>query len=153
MSDSWYTVRLRKNNLRVTNERQLVLSVLDRNHQRHLTVEEIYLQAHDEKPSIGMATVYRAVNLFVQHGILHKFEFGDGKARYEMVPGPEEPGHHHHLICKKCQKILNYDDFMEVERKFLEIVESGLERRYHFRIDDHIIHFYGCCETCADEGS
>ncbi|HKJ69711.1 MAG TPA: transcriptional repressor, partial [bacterium] len=68
MSDSWYTVRLRKNNLRVTNERQLVLSVLDRNHQRHLTVEEIYLQAHEEKPSIGMATVYRAVNLLVQYG-------------------------------------------------------------------------------------
>lgn len=153
MDDHWYTARLKKHNVQLTGERQLVLSVLARNQQRHLTVEEIYLQAHDEKPSIGMATVYRAMNLFIRYGILHKFDFGEGRARYEMVPEPGKPGHHHHLICLRCRKIINYDDFMEAERTFLEIMESGLARRYHFHIDDHIIHFYGYCEACFNKDS
>ena len=148
MNEHWYKTRLKENNLRITEERQLVLSVLSHNVRKHLTVEEIYLQAHDAKPSIGMSTVYRAVNLFVEFGIINKLEFGEGKARYELIPGPRKPDHHHHLICKKCQKVLNYDDFIEAERQFLEIVESGLQQRYHFRIDEHIIQFYGYCEDC-----
>jgi len=148
MNEPWYVSRLNKQGVSITDERQVVLSVLTRNQNRHLTVEDIYLAAHEEKPTIGIATVYRAVNLFVRSGILSKFEFGEGKARYEIVPGSDEPGHHHHLICKKCQKILNYEDFMEEEQKFVEMVQSGLEERYHFRIEDHIIQFYGYCEEC-----
>jgi len=146
--DEWHRNLLRNQNIRLTDGRELVLSILEENQQSHLTVEQIYMAAYGQNPSIGMATVYRTVDLLVQCGIAQKFEFGEGKARYELVPKPDEPGHHHHLVCKECNKIINYDEFLDEEKEFLGIVESGLAARYNFIIEDHMIQFYGCCKEC-----
>ncbi len=150
MNDEWYRTRLLEQDIRLTDGRNLILSVLTGHMNQHLTVEEIYLEAHKQNPSIGMATVYRTVDLLVTNGLAQKFEFGEGKARYELVPSPGAAGHHHHLICKHCNKIINYDEFMDEEKEFLQDVERGLERRYDFRIQDHQIQFYGRCEECRE---
>ena len=148
MADNWYKTQLKEQDVRLTDGRQLVLDILTENQSEHLTVEDIYVIAHGENPSLGMATVYRTVDLLVKHGIAQKFEFGEGKARYELVPKPGDPGHHHHLVCKKCKKIVNYDDFPEEEKSFLNMVEEGLSDRYNFEIEDHMIQFYGYCRDC-----
>jgi len=145
---NWYFNQLKDQGVRLTEGRELILDILHEYNGHHLTVEELYMHAYDKNPSIGMATVYRTVDLLVKLGIAQKFEFGEGKARYELVPKPEEPGHHHHLICNKCKKIINYDDFMEEEKHYLQIVEKGLEERYDFDIDDHKIMFMGECKDC-----
>jgi len=148
MDKNWYKNQLADQDIRLTESRELVLSVLTANQQKHLTVEEIYMLAHGENPSIGMATVYRTADLLVKHGIVQKFEFGEGKARYELSHRPDEKGHHHHLVCKKCKKIINYDDFPGEETAFLQQVEEGLSIRYGFEVEDHIIQFYGYCQDC-----
>jgi len=150
MTENWYTKQLKEQDVRLTDGRELVLNVLTANQNSHLTVEEIYMEAHQENPSIGMATVYRTVDLLVKHGIAQKFEFGEGKARYELVPKPGETGHHHHLVCKNCKKIINYDDFLEEEKDFLNQVEAGLSNRYDFEVEDHMIQFYGYCNDCGN---
>lgn len=148
--DTWHKSQLEEQDIRLTEGRQLVLNVLDEHKNQHLTVEEIYMNAYEANPSIGMATIYRTMDLLVKHGIAQKFEFGEGKARYELVPRPGQPGHHHHLICKKCKRIINYDDFMQEEKDFLGQVEEDLSRKYNFEIEDHLIQFYGFCRDCAE---
>ncbi len=147
-AQNWYFKQLRQQGVRLTEGRELLLEILHEHNGSHLTVEELYMYAYEENPSIGMATVYRTVDLLVKMGIAQKFEFGEGKARYELVPKPDEPGHHHHLICNNCKKIINYDDFMEEEKHYLQIVEKGLENRYNFNIVDHKIMFMGECKDC-----
>jgi Fur family ferric uptake transcriptional regulator len=133
--------------LRLTAPRKAVISVLSKD-VSHPTVEEIYLQVHKKYPSIGMMTVYRTLDLLVKWGIIHKFDFSEGKARYELTEHPEGLGHHHHLICQQCKKIINYTDFIDEEAKLFQKLEKRLERKYKFHVENHIIEFYGICDEC-----
>ena len=133
---------------RLTAPRRAVLNILSKD-MNHPTIEEIYLQVHEDYPSIGMMTVYRTLDLLVDWGIVHKFDFSEGKARYELIDHPEGLGHHHHLICQKCKKIINYTDFINEEIKLIKKLEEQLEKKHQFKINNHIIEFYGICENCS----
>ncbi|MBU4332916.1 MAG: transcriptional repressor, partial [Candidatus Omnitrophica bacterium] len=60
-------------------------------------------------------------------------------------------GHHHHLVCKECYKVVDYSDFMKDEVNFLKSTEDGLSKKYKFNITDHLIQFFGVCEKCSNK--
>jgi len=131
---------------KLTVPREAVLDVLSGT-SKHPSAEEIYFSVHKKYPGIGLATVYRTLELLVQLGLVFKFDFGDSKARYELVH--EVSGeHHHHLVCKNCKRIINYTEFIDEEVMLLKKTEKGLSRKYNFKISDHIIQFYGICDQC-----
>jgi len=80
-------------------------------------------------------------------GLVFKFDFGDGKSRYELASEAVK-GHHHHMVCTRCGRIVDYSDFMEEEVKFIKGLEAELSKKHNFKIDKHQIHFYGLCERC-----
>ena len=106
---------------------------------------------HKKYPDIGLTTVYRTLNLLTQIGLVLKFDFGDGKARYELSSGSEKEGHHHHLVCTKCNKVIDYKDFIEEEEKLFKKTEKVLSENYNFEITDHLVRFYGLREECRAE--
>lgn len=132
---------------RLTIPRQAILDVLSKTTE-HLSAEEIYLRVHKTYPAIGLTTVYRTLELLVQTGIVFKFDFGDGRARYELSEGPKNIGHHHHLVCTGCGRIIDYTDFVDEEIELLKRTERGLSRKYNFKITNHLIQFYGLCDRC-----
>ncbi len=136
---------------RMTASREAIVSVLEETRE-HLSAEDVYFQVHKKYPRIGLTTVYRNLELLVEMGVLSKFAFGDGRARYELklaVDGAEE--HHHHLVCTECGKVINYSDFMDEEKKFLRLAEKGLAKKYDFEITDHVIQFLGHCKKCTNK--
>jgi Fur family transcriptional regulator, ferric uptake regulator len=135
--------------LRLTAPRKAVINILSKD-INHPTVEEIYLQVHKKYPSIGMMTVYRTLDLLVEWRIVHKFDFSEGKARYELIDHPEGLGHHHHLICQECKKIINYTDFIDEEYMLIQKLEKRFARKHKFHINNHIIEFYGVCNNCKE---
>ncbi len=139
--------QLSRAGVRLTPSREIVANILH-NTQRHLSAEDIYIKAVQINPSIGLTTVYRALELFTGIGIVQKFDFGDGKSRYELTKDPQNADHHHHLICMKCKKIINYDDFVQEELELMKKTEKALSKKHKFKIMHHIIHFYGICEQC-----
>lgn len=132
---------------RMTLPRKLILDFMA-TAKGHLSAEEVYLQLKQKEPTIGIATVYRTLELSTKLGIMHKFDFGDGRARYEIAKGPSSKGHHHHLVCIKCKRIIDYDDFIDKETELLQITEAALSKKHNFKITDHLIQFYGLCEDC-----
>lgn len=132
---------------RMTKPREAIMDVLGKT-KDHLSAEDIYLSVHKFYPNIGLTTVYRNLELMVEMGMVVKFEFGQGKAKYELADNYGTKGHHHHLVCLKCAKIIDYSDFMDDEVKFLKSVEKGLSKKYNFEINDHIIQFQGICRKC-----
>ena len=131
---------------RITIPRKVILEELNRK-GGHLSAEDIFMKVHKVYSNIGLTTVYRTLELLVQMGMVSKLDFGDGRARYELVKEGEE-AHHHHLICTECKKIIDYSDFADEELEFLERAEKGLSKMYNFEISNHIIQFYGICEKC-----
>jgi Fur family ferric uptake transcriptional regulator len=88
----------------------------------------------------GRASVYRVLDLLVEHGLVERVEVGDGQARFERVdPGGE---HHHHLVCERCGQLVAFDD-------------PGLERaiarvcaRLGVRVESHDVLLRGACGRC-----
>ena len=81
-------------------------------------------------------------------GLVFKYDFGDGRARYELAEGPKGGRHHHHLVCTSCGRVVDYTDFIDEEIELLQKTEKGLSKKYNFKITDHLIQFYGLCDKC-----
>jgi Fur family ferric uptake transcriptional regulator len=143
----WLHGKLKGCGHRLTIPRRAILDVLSKTTE-HPSAEEIYLQVHKVYPAIGLTTVYRTLELLVQNGLVFKFDFGDGRARYELTESPKSMGHHHHLVCTGCRRIIDYTDFINEEIDLLTRTEKGLSKKYRFKIADHLIQFYGLCEKC-----
>lgn len=129
---------------KMTPQRRVVLEALMENTERHLSAEELYALAKDKDPEIGLATIYRTLDLLEELNILHKMNFGDGRSRYELCH-LHSPHHHHHLICLNCSQI------MEVKDDLLQQLEDLIEKNNHFRIVDHRVQFFGYCASCDNK--
>ena len=136
--------------IRMTQARKAVLDILSRENIKHPSADDIYFLIHRINPVIGLATVYRTLYLLTRMGIIQKFDFGDGRARYELV-AERKTSHHHHLFCTECRKIIDYTDFTDEEKELIERTEKALSEKYNFKIKNHIIQFYGVCPECSSE--
>ena len=134
---------------RMTVPRQAIMGVLSST-DKHLSAEDIHMEVHTIYHNVGLTTVYRTLELLTQMGMVVKFDFGDGRARYELIEGSNR-GHHHHLICTNCKRIIEYTEFIDEEMEFLKRAEKGLSKKYNFDIKNHIIQFYGLCDRCRDK--
>ncbi len=134
---------------RITVGREAILEVLT-NTKGHLSAEEIYLKVHEKYPSIGLATVYRTLDLLANMCMLLKFDFGDGRARYEIIDDTDKKSHHHHLVCTKCKRIIDYTDFIDEEVELLKKIEKALSEKYKFDIKNHVLQFCGVCSDCKN---
>jgi len=140
--------RFKESGCRLTKTRMLILDIF-RKTKSHLSAEDVYVNAYKIYAGIGLTTVYRTLELLVKLGLVSKYDFGDGRSRFELLLNPEMQDHHHHLVCTKCGRVINYTDFIEEETKFLEKAEKGLCNKYKFKIYSHIIQFYGICDKCS----
>jgi Fur family ferric uptake transcriptional regulator len=124
--------RCEKNGLRMTEQRRVVAQVLEISND-HPDVEELYFRASKLDPRISIATVYRAVKLFEESGILEKLEFGDGRARYEDA----DRDHHDHLIDMQTGEVIEFID------PDIEALQEKIAARLGYKLKDHRLELYG----------
>lgn len=144
---AWWQDRLQDSGARITAPREVVIEILH-DTADHMSAADVYIRAHEINPSIGLTTVYRTLDMLTQLGIVQKFDFGDGRARFELVNNPGGKQHHHHLICMKCKSIIDYTEFIQDEVDFIRKTQDKLSKKYNFTITDHAISFYGVCSHC-----
>lgn len=132
--------KLKAQGCKLTPQRRSILDVIIDNGGSHLSAEEIYEMVKKKCPEIGLATVYRTMQMFDEIGIVYKHNFDDGRSRYELQNN--EDHQHHHLICINCGKVI------EVEEDLLEQLEKGIENKYKFSITNHNVKFLGLCDQC-----
>lgn len=131
---------LKEKGFKLTPQRRSVLNIILENHGKHLSAEEIYDLVKLCCPEIGLATVYRTMQVLDELGLVYKHNFDDGRTRYEITQN--EDHQHHHLVCKKCGRVF------EVEEDLLEQLEQQVEKKYDFSITDHNVKFFGYCSSC-----
>ncbi|MGM0419625.1 MAG: Fur family transcriptional regulator [Bacillota bacterium] len=133
---------LAENQYKLTSQRKAILKVLIQNKDKHFSAEELYEEVKKINPEMGLATVYRNLELFCRLDITHMLEFDSNFKHYELVFSED---HHHHLICVNCNKIIEFND------DDLISFENRLAREYNFEMKDHYIKFYGYCEDCQNK--
>lgn len=134
---------LKANGLKVTNQRIAILEVLEDRPGEHLTAEEIYGFVKEKYPEIGLATVYRTIQMLNELEVIDKLNLDDGCVRYE-IGSREKDGchHHHHLICLNCHSVLTFEDDL------LEVLEERIQKSLDFKVVDHEVKLYGYCKAC-----
>jgi Fur family transcriptional regulator, ferric uptake regulator len=136
---------LRKNGLKITNQRVRVLEVLSNSPDKHLTAEEIYELIKVDYPEIGLATVYRTIQLLLELNLIDRINLDDGFVRYEIGNQDDNPAkhHHHHLICINCGKVFSFEDDL------LDELEKRIMDHLSFKVLDHEVKLYGKCKDCS----
>ena len=106
-----------------------------------LSAQEISDELRGKGKDIGLASIYRALDLLGEMGLVQRVEIGGGGARYEpVVPGGE---HHHHAVCDTCGRVTAFED---------DRLEQQLERlagRLRHSMSGHDIVIHGDCARCA----
>ncbi|QPM67559.1 Fur family transcriptional regulator [Atribacter laminatus] len=143
MSNHEWEKVLKKHNIKVTSSRMAIVELFEEN-RKHLSAEEVHEFLKKRNQKAGIATVYRNLDLLTKVGILHRVNFGDGKDHFEIT---QRPIHHHHLVCNKCGRVVDYSEIMG-ESEFVSYLEKELTQRYGFKIESHQIYFYGLCDKC-----
>lgn len=135
---------LREKGLRVTKQRVLVLEALSFCSERHVTAEEIFELVKVDYPEIGLATVYRTIQLLLELHLIDRINLDDGYVRYEIGDWSEKETkhHHHHLICLECGSILSFQDDL------LEELEDKIVKTMGFLVSNHEVKLYGYCKKC-----
>ena len=136
---------------RWTGPRDEVFNLLVRT-QQHLSAKDIFLALRATSPDLGLATVYRTLELLDQAGLVRRVSTQTGEVRFEYRRG-DQTDHHHHLICTACGTIVNYRDFANEELELVTKTEERLARKHGFLIRDHNIEFLGLCKDCRPGGS
>jgi Fur family ferric uptake transcriptional regulator len=125
-----------------TTQRKAVLNIISLSQGNHLTAEEVYKVAKERIPGIGIATIYRTLQVLEEIGVIRKDYLGSGVVRYEL--NELDGGHsHHHMVCIKCGQIL------EAKEDLMEKIEALIEANYQFKVIDHSIKFIGYCKNCV----
>jgi len=130
--------RLRRKSRKLTGARQAILAVL-RAHAHPMSIKEIFAEL--PKGDCDLATVYRSIHLLEEMGMVKRFDFGDGAARFELLAEGED-GHHHHLVCTQCSGVI------EIEECFMKELEDKIASGNGFKAVTHKLEFFGICPEC-----
>jgi len=129
--------KLSEQGYRLTPQRMLVLSAIE-NSEDHISAEEIYTQVVAKYPHVNISTIYRTLELLNRLGLVTETNLGGGRVRYH----PAGKGHHHHLVCQECGKIIDLDESV------LSSLKDVLLREYKFSADLRHLAIFGRCADC-----
>ena len=133
--------RLRDSGHKLTSARLAVLTALEES-DGHLTSAELIERVTALDPSIGRASVFRALDLFTRLSLVRPtYSTGSATPTYVLLPG----GHHHHFVCLRCARVI------EVEGCGLRDAVPELERQLGVTISGHLVEFFGLCAECAGQ--
>ena len=133
------TQDLKKAGLKATLPRIRILQILETSPQRHMSAEDVYKALLEAGEDVGLATVYRVLTQFESAELVVRHHFESGQAVFELNEG----GHHDHIVCAQCGKIVEFVD-QTIENRQRRVAEKA-----GFSIRDHSLIIYG---ECLDPG-
>ncbi|MDX6555443.1 MAG: Fur family transcriptional regulator, ferric uptake regulator [Miltoncostaeaceae bacterium] len=107
------------------------------------SAQEIFDQLRADGRRVGIASVYRILELLLGLRLVTRLDLGGGVSRYEpTLPGGE---HHHHMVCVGCGEVRPFED------PSLERALTGAARRASYSIDEHDVVLRGRCPNCRED--
>jgi len=105
-----------------------------------VTAKEIADRLHERGEDIGVASIYRTLDLLDRLRLARRVDAAEGVARYEPIDPSGD--HHHHIVCERCGQVTAFED------RVLEAAIEQLSRRVEYSIDAHDVTLRGKCPSC-----
>ena len=125
--------------LRLTRQRRAVAEVLG-DLEEFRSAREIHALMVEQGHAIGLATVYRTLQLLADHGEVDVIRGTEGgEASYRRC----STSHHHHLVCRSCGATV------EVEGPAVERWTRGIAEEHGYAEVSHTLEIFGICARCS----
>jgi len=131
--------RLRKQGYRLTPQRLAVLEVI-KTGPGHMSVNDVLARVQTQYPIMTVPTVYRILQWLKGVNLVAETDLGGGCHVYEYIADH----HHHHLVCVRCQRVIDLPDH------FLNGLGEVLRREYGFVPCLQHVGLFGICPECQD---
>ncbi len=128
---------LHEHHRKLTRPRRIVLEVITQA-EKHLTPQDVYQRAHARHAALGLATVYRTLDLLVELGYVQRVHLDGGCHSYAASAGV----HGHQLVCAECGRA---EEFADCD---LEPLMHALQARTGYAIEVHMLELVGRCPAC-----
>ena len=113
-------------------------------HEGHFTAVDVHEALRDEGEHVSLATVYRALGLLEESGVLEGHDFDDGQRRYERALTRE---HHDHLICLDCRAVV------EFQNPAIEDLQEQVLKDHGFQMVHHALTIFASCRSLKTTGA
>ena len=123
---------IRSAGLKVTHARRAILRILESEDSTHVSADDIHKKLIETSDDVGIATIYRVLNQFVNAGICIRHNFETGQSLYELTPDH----HHDHMVCLSTGKVIEFEDEM------IEARQEEVAAKKGYRIVDHSLVLY-----------
>jgi len=130
---------LKEKGYKLTPQRVAVLQVLHQS-DGHITAADIYQKVQARYPHVNKSTVYRTLELLKELRLVTETDLGSGRLCYHHA----ERGHHHHLICQRCGRVVDLDEAVLTPLKEL------LTSQYSFIPEIRHLAIFGYCLNCEE---
>ena len=120
-----------------THQRQVIYEAVVASAGHH-SPETIYVAVLRRTPSISLATIYKNLRLFVEHGLLREVS---PHASTLLVEGNLEP--HHHLVCTRCKAV------QDIEGDFINYKKLSRHAPRGFDLTQPLVEVFGLCRQCS----
>ena len=124
--------------LKYTHERECIYGEIQRI-EKHFNADSLYERFKKRGSRVGRATVYRNLPLLLEAGVIQK---SAGSGKRDFYEKTEDKGHHDHMVCLDCKKII------EFHSDELEELQEELSREYKFSLVFHDHRLFGYCDKC-----
>jgi Fur family transcriptional regulator, ferric uptake regulator len=122
---------------RLTRPRRAVAALIAE-HDGHFTASDLEAVARTRHLGISRATLFRALDLLAELGVVERLDLPSGEHAYV----PCAATHHHHLVCSRCGRATDVEDYGVAE------AVAEIERRSGYRIESHRLELFGLCRHC-----
>lgn len=130
---------LRERGHRITKARKMIVEIFSGSTQP-IAATEIIAELARRRVAANKATVYRELAFLEAESFVQEIDLLEGQKRYELH---EPEHHHHHLVCRKCSDIRCIDLPHDLDQ-----LEAKISKQHRFKIEHHVLEFFGLCDRC-----
>lgn len=140
MAEHPWLTQLNEQGYRLTGARRAVVETMAAS-SRALTPIEVYDEAREIYPALGLVTVYRTLEALEEQGLVQRVHQPEGCQAF--IPAPA--GHQHLLLCKQCGKAAAF------EGDDLDTLIKSVARKTGYQITEHWLQLFGLCPNCKQQ--
>ncbi len=133
--------KLNQAGYRLTRPRRVVMALLE-SASIPLSPQQMHQRLQENQKEIGLVSVYRTLELLEELALVRRVYGSDGCYGYVLA----SPGHHHHLVCRNCDRAIEFSG-----KGDLSDLLNRIQEKTGYKIDGHLLQLYGLCPKCQKQ--
>lgn len=128
--------KFRRSGYTLTSQRRAVLEAL-KDYKGHPSAEEVYLLVKKRNPKVALGTVYQALSVLEEIGLIEAKRWSESPVRYDLNTEP-----HYDIRCTKCGEVAEISNM-----KFADFV-THIQENTPYEVTNAALVIEGVCPLC-----